>query len=70
MNSWWKLIGWICLGLGAVTLILAVLFAGALIGEYGQAVSWFTLVSQVAVVATPLVILFFFTGFRLLKSRS
>lgn len=70
MNIWRRFAGWTCHVIAVAVLLLAVMFSLELIDEYGQSVSWLTLVSQVAVVAVPLAILFLIAGFWLLKSRS
>lgn len=70
MNLWHRLAGWVCLVIAVAVLLLAAMFSLELIDEYGQSVSWLTLVGQVAVVAVPLVMLFLIAGFWLLKSRS
>lgn len=69
MNLWRRIAGWTCLVITVAVLLMAVMFLVGLIDEYGQAVSWLTLVGQVAVVAVPIVILFLVAGWWLLKSR-
>lgn len=69
MNLWRRFAGWTCLVIAVAVLLLSVMFSLELIDEYGQSVSWLTLVGQVAVVAVPIAILFLVAGFWLLKSR-